>query len=134
MQVYIFMKSGNPVTIVKREGAEATVERIDTKKRMICPISALMPVEKFIADGGELCGSHMRLINQLRGTMTIMDQFEREYLEAAVKWMRSRKPTRKAFYLGKMEGIQFAMNRTIGEKQTRETINLIGYAITKRKK
>jgi hypothetical protein len=127
--VYIFTKSGNPVTIVEREGTQATVERIDTKKKMICNISALVPVEKFIADGGELCASHMRLIDQIRGTMTIMDQYEREYLEAAVKWTRSRKPTRKAFYLGRMDGLRFAMERTIGEKQTRDTINLIGYSI-----
>lgn len=67
MQIYINMKSGNPVTIVKKEGKFATVQRIDCDKQLYSPLSALVTVEQFTADGGELCNTHMRLIEQMRG-------------------------------------------------------------------
>lgn len=66
MQVYINMKSGNPVTIVERyNDGTATVRRIDCDKELLSSIRALKPVEDFIKDGGELCDRHMRIIKEL---------------------------------------------------------------------
>lgn len=68
MQVYINMKSGNPVTIVEEhQDGMATVRRIDCDKELLSPLKSLKKVEDFIAEGGELCSRHQHIITDLTG-------------------------------------------------------------------
>lgn len=61
--------------------------------------------------------------------MALIDQLEKEYLEATEKYSRSRKPDRKVFYLGKMAGLHSAMILVVGDRRAEETIGLINYAV-----
>lgn len=73
-KIYISLKSGNPVTIVPNSQCKikwttnmtpvsaVSVKRIDCDKEMLTPLSGLQPLEDFLKDGGELCSSHLRLI------------------------------------------------------------------------
>jgi hypothetical protein len=68
MQIYVNMKSGNPVTILEqhRDGM-ATVRRIDCDKELLSPLKSLKKVEDFISEGGELCSRNKNMITNLTG-------------------------------------------------------------------
>lgn len=77
-EIFINMKSGNPVVIVPNTEEKlswtkgmtpvrcVTVERIDCDKKLISPLSSLKPLQKFIEDGGELGSHHLRLIELIQ--------------------------------------------------------------------
>jgi hypothetical protein len=54
-------------------------------------------------------------------------EIEAEFLQAAVKVLRSRKPTRKAFYLGQLEILRTVMVKLVGEKEAMESYNRLGF-------
>ena len=71
MQIFMFKKSGNLVTVQpnseSKHGREicVTVERINCNKQMIVPVKSLIKVEDALKDGVIFCNSDLRKIKSI---------------------------------------------------------------------